>query len=124
MTVTLTLRRIDPARAYALVVGLFLLVRAVTTLAGGASFALPGDGWRAAAQLAVASMLLACGPRHRTARIAALATAVLYTAETVLGSLDGTTILGAIPVDTRDMIVHPALAVLAYAAYFASRSRP
>ena len=38
-------------RWYCVAVGLFLGIRAITTLAAGASFAVPGDGWRSLFQL-------------------------------------------------------------------------
>ncbi|MET7770522.1 hypothetical protein [Nocardia sp. NPDC005366] len=113
MNTELPTRRSKPTAAqwYCLVVGLFLLVRAVTTLVGDAEFTLPGSGWRATLQLVVAVVLLA-GLRAAPVPVV-IGVGVLYAAETVLGFLGGGAILGVIPVDMRDRIVHPSLALIA-----------
>jgi hypothetical protein len=98
---------------YSLLVGVFLLTRGVSTLAGGADFARPGDGWRAVLQLLVALVLLGCLTRRAGARVAVVAVGALYAAEAIIGNTDGHDILGVIPVDSRDKIVHPTLALLA-----------
>jgi hypothetical protein len=107
------LRAITGPQWYCLLIGLFLLIRGASTLLAGASFAAPGDGWRASLQLAVAAVLAYGLVRRPAARIAVLAVGVLYTAETTLGLVNGRDILGLIPIDMRDKIVHPVIAVLA-----------
>jgi hypothetical protein len=103
--------RRPPARWYAIVVGAFLAIRALSTLVAGASFATPGDGWRAVFQLFVAAaLLLALSTRFSTARTD-FAVGVLYVLVTVLGLVDGHDVLGVIPVDSRDKVVHPLIAV-------------
>ncbi|MFI2281192.1 hypothetical protein [Nocardia beijingensis] len=99
------------AQWYCLIVGAFLLVRSVTTLITGAEFTLPGSGWRACLQLVVALTLLV-GLRLRPLTVVT-AVGALYALETLLGILGGGEILGVIPVDMRDRIVHPTLAVSA-----------
>jgi hypothetical protein len=122
-------RRASAAHYYAVLVGLFLGVRGITTMAGGPSFARPGDGWRALGQLIVAAVLfaglLSARPGSRAILVrAVLAIGVLYAAETALGFVNGHDILGVIPVDTRDKtVVHPLIAVLGFAAAMATSRR-
>jgi hypothetical protein len=99
-------------RWYGAAVGLFLGVRSVTTLAAGASFAVPGDGWRSLFQLVAVAILAAGIASPRAARITVAAVTVIYLLATVSELVNGTTLLGAIPVDMRDRIVHPLIAVL------------
>lgn len=100
-------------RWYCLVVALFLGARATSTLATGASFGLPGDGWRSVWQLAMVAVLATGIARPRAAGAAAGVVGLIYATATGLEALHGTDLLGAVPVDTRDRIVHPLLAGLA-----------
>lgn len=99
-------------RWYAVAAGLFLGIRAITTLAAGASFAVPGDGWRSLFQLAAVAILAAGIASPRAARTAVAAVTVIYLLATVSELVNGTTLLDAIPVDMRDRIIHPLIAVL------------
>jgi hypothetical protein len=114
-----TCRRLAQAttatRCYCLGIGLFLLIRGTSTITTGASYRLPGDGWRAILQLTLAALLLAAISSRTRARNAVIAVGVIYAGQTLLG-LHRHNILGIIPVDTRDHIVHPALAILALIA--------
>ena len=105
-------------RWYGVAVGGFLFVRAISTLAGGASFAVPGTGWRSLFQLAAVAILVAGIVRPKAMRIAVAAVTVIYLLATVSELVNGTTLLGAIPVDMRDRIVHPLIAILGAAALF------
>jgi hypothetical protein len=107
------LGRYSPAQWYAALVAAFLAVRAITTLAAGAAFGAPGDGWRAVFQLCVACVLLASVRARAGAARAVLGVGVLYLIVTVLGLLNGHDILGVIPVDGRDKVVHPLLGLTA-----------
>jgi hypothetical protein len=109
-----------PARCFCLAIGLFLLIRGASTLTAGAGFGLPGDGWRAALQLALATLLLAAIARRETARTAVIVVGLVYAAQTLLG-IHMHDVLGIIPVDSRDRIVHPAIAILALVAVFGTR---
>lgn len=100
-------------RWYCLAVALFLGVRAILTLAIGASFDLPGDGWRSVWQLVLVLVLSVGIARPRGARAAAAVVGVVYAMATGLEVLHGTDLLGAVPVDMRDRFVHPLLAGLA-----------
>jgi hypothetical protein len=86
-----------------------LVLRATTTLASGASFATPGDGWRAVWPLLAAGLLVAGLVERR----AVGAFGVMYAIATGLELIDGSHLLGLIPVDHRDRIVHPVAAVVA-----------
>jgi len=110
-------------RWYAVAVGLFLGIRAVTTLAAGASFAVPGDGWRSVFQLVAVAVLAAGIARPGAARAAVAAVTVTYLLATAWEVSGGATLLGAIPVDMRDRLVHPLIAVLGAAALLIGRRR-
>jgi hypothetical protein len=105
-------------RWYAVAVGGFLFVRAISTLAGGASFAVPGTGWRSLFQLVAVAILVAGLVRPRAMRAAVAAVTVIYLLATVSEPVNGTILLGAVPVDMRDRIVHPLIAILGAAALF------
>ena len=60
-------------RWYAVAVGGFLFVRAISTLAGGASFAVPGTGWRSLFQLVAVAILVAGLVRPKAMRAAVAA---------------------------------------------------
>jgi len=105
-------------RWYAVAVGGFLFVRAISTLAGGASFAVPGTGWRSLFQLVAVAILVAGLVRPRAMRAAVAAVTVIYLLATVSELVNGTVLLGAIPVDMRDRIVHPLIAILGAAALY------
>lgn len=94
----------------------FLMARAGTTLVAGASFATPGDGWRSLWQLALAALLIVGIADARLTRWTVGIVGIVYAASTGLELLDGSHLLGVIPVDMRDRIVHPLLAVLAAGA--------
>jgi hypothetical protein len=109
-----------PARRYCLGIGLFLLIRGGSTLTGGAGYGLPGDGWRAILQLLLATLLLAATTRRATARNAVIVVGLIYAAQTLLG-IHMHDLLGIIPLDSRDSIVHAAIAILALMAVVTTR---
>ena len=105
-------------RWYGVAVGGFLLVRAISTLAGGASFAVPGTGWRSLFQLIAVAILVAGLVRPKAMRGPVAAVTVIYLLAAVSELVNGTVLLGAIPVDMRDRIVHPLIAILGAAALY------
>jgi Domain of unknown function (DUF4383) len=113
---------VTPARCFCVGIGLFLLVRGGTTLIGDAGFGLPGDGWRAILQLVLATLLLAATTRRSAARTAVIVVGLVYAAQTLL-AIGRHDVLGVIPVDSRDHIVHPAIAILALAVVLAASRR-
>jgi hypothetical protein len=110
-------------RWYGVAVGLFLGIRSLTTLAGGASFAVPGDGWRSVFQLVAVAILAAGVARPRATRAAVAAVTVIYLLATLSELVNGTVLLGAVPVDMRDRIVHPLIALLGAIALVIARRR-
>lgn len=108
-------------RWYCVAIALFLGIRAVTTMAAGASFAVPGDGWRAVFQLAATVILVAGIASPRATRVAAMTVTVIYLLASVSELVDGTVLLGAVPVDMRDRIVHPLIAVAGVVALVIGR---
>ncbi|HET7016170.1 MAG TPA: hypothetical protein VFI65_19775 [Streptosporangiaceae bacterium] len=105
-------------RWYGVAVGGFLLIRATSTLAGGASFSVPGTGWRSLFQLVAVAILVVGIVRPKVMRIAVAAVTVIYLLATVSELVNGTVLLGAIPVDMRDRVVHPLIAILGAAALY------
>jgi hypothetical protein len=91
-----------------------------TALNGNADGALQGDtflgfevnGWHNLVHLASGLFLLAMFRRHRTARPAALLFGVVYGTVTVIGMIDGNDVLGFMPVNAADNILHLALSAL------------
>src|SRR5262249_48421880 len=110
-------------RWYCVAIGLFLGVRAVSTLAAGASFAVPGDGWRSLFQLVAVVILAAGAVSPRVTRAAVAAVTAIYLLATVSELVNGTTLLGAIPVDMRDRLVHPLIALLGAVVLVIGRRR-
>ena len=110
-------------RWYCVAVALFLGVRATSTLAKGASFELPGDGWRSVWQLAMVAVLAVGIARPRAARTAAAVVGLTYATATGLEVFHGTDLVGAVPVDMRDRVVHPLLAGLAMFCLLLGRRR-
>jgi hypothetical protein len=110
-------------RWYCVVVGVFLTVRAVTTLAAGAAFGLPGDGWRAVWQLGLVALLLTGAAWPRATLPAVAAVGVVYALATGVEAFHGTDLFGVVPVDMRDRIVHPLLAIVAAVSLLLARRR-
>jgi hypothetical protein len=118
--------RFGPAGWYLLAVAGVFGVRAITTLVGGATWGLPGTGWRSVWQLLVVAVALAGLVAHRRIVGAVAVIGAVYALASVLELADGGVLVGAIPVDMRDRLVHPAVALLAVAvlaAALASRRR-
>jgi hypothetical protein len=108
-------------RWYCVAMALFLGVRAITTLAAGASFAVPGDGWRAAFQLAAVAVLVAGVARPSLTRASVVTVTVIYLLASVSELVNGAVLLGAVPVDMRDRIVHPLIALVGAVALIIGR---
>jgi hypothetical protein len=76
----------------------------------GASFATPGDGWRATQQLLTATLLLLAHRDHVLAYRVLIPFALYYSVLSVVGDINGHEAFGLVPVDGRDLIVHPLYA--------------
>lgn len=108
---------------FAALLATFLAIRATTTLAAGASFALPGDGWRSVWQLAVVAVLVGGLAVRPALRAAVGLVAVVYLGATAIELVTPDALFGVIPVDMRDRIVHPLVGVLGAAAVVAGAGR-
>ncbi|ORW93860.1 hypothetical protein AWB92_11970 [Mycobacterium sp. IEC1808] len=98
-------------------------MRATSTLVAGASFSLPGDGWRSVWQLATVVVLAVGIAYRRVAFAAALAVGLVYAVVTGLEAFHGTDLMGVVPVDMRDRIVHPLLGGFALFCVLLGRRR-
>jgi uncharacterized protein DUF4383 len=108
------------------VVGLlgFLAEATFDTSAGSDPGALDGEnfilfevnGWHNVVHIASGLFLLALAGKHRTARTAALSFGAIYGVVTVIGLIDGHDVLGLVPVNPADNVLHILLTVAALAA--------
>lgn len=108
---------------YAALLAAFLTIRATTTLLAGASFELPGDGWRSVWQLVVVAVLAGGLIASPLLRPAVTLVAVVYLGASAIELVTPDALLGAIPVDMRDRIVHPLVGILGVAAALAGGRR-
>ena len=112
------------------VVGLlgFLAEATFDTSAGSDPGAVDGEnfilfevnGWHNIVHIASGLFLLALAGKHRTARTAALAFGAIYGVVTVIGLINGHDVLGVIPVNPADNVLHILLTVAALAAGLSS----
>ena len=123
----------SPAQIFCLVVGAtlvlvgllgFLAESKFDTSTGGDPGALDGEnfiifevnGWHNVVHLASGLFLLALMRRHDSARLAALAFGAIYGVVTLIGLIDGHDVLGLLPVNPADNVLHLLLTVAAFAA--------
>jgi Domain of unknown function (DUF4383) len=107
------------------VVGLlgFLAEATFDTSAGSDPGALDGEnlvlfevnGWHNIVHIVSGAFLLALSGKHRTARTAALAFGAIYGVVTIIGLVDGHDVLGVIPVNPADNVLHILLTAAALA---------
>jgi hypothetical protein len=106
----------------------FLAEASFDTSAGGDPGAVDGqnlilfevNGWHNVVHILSGAFLLALSGRHRTARTAALAFGGIYAVVTVIGLIDGHDVLGLIPINPADNLLHILLTVAALAAGLSS----
>jgi hypothetical protein len=79
------------------------------------------NGWHNLVHIASGLLLLSAFRRNRTARTIALVFGVLYGIVTLIGLIDGNDVLGFIPVNPADNILHLVLSATAILAALASR---
>ena len=116
--------RRTPAQWYCLLAGLALLLAGIFGFISDSSFD-TGDGLQGGSFLGfevnaihnlvhVASglVLIAASPRRGSARAVALAFGLVYGAVALIGLIDGSDVLGLIPVNSADNVLHIALAAL------------
>jgi Domain of unknown function (DUF4383) len=115
-------RRPGPAQAYCALAGLVLLVAGIAGFFVEPSFSEAGtrdelivfdvNGWHNLVHVATGLLLLAAAPSATGARVVAVAFGVVYGAVAVIGLIDGSDILGLLPTNTADNVLHIALAAL------------
>jgi hypothetical protein len=126
-------RRRTPAQWYCLLAGLALLLAGALGFIVDATFDtganIQGDklvlfevnAWHNLVHLASGLFLLAMSPKRATARTAAIAFGVVYGIVTIIGLIDGDTVLGLLPVNPADNVLHIALSALGLVTGLMSR---
>ena len=125
-----------PAQLYCLLAGIALLGAGIFGFIADATFdtgrnqagELDGDsflgfevnGWHNLVHLASGILLLASFARRAAAKTVALTFGIVYGAVAVIGLIDGDDVLGLIPVNAADNILHIALAAVGILAALAS----
>src|SRR5918994_2440295 len=128
-------RRRTPAQWYCLLAGLSLLLAGILGFFADASFdtgdGIQGDellsifevnGIHNLIHLASGVLLLAASPKRASARAVAIAFGVVYGVVTIIGLIDGETVLGLLPVNPADNVLHIALSALGLISGFMSRA--
>jgi hypothetical protein len=122
----------SPAQLYALLFGITLLAVGIIGFFVDSSFGrgsnVHGDdliifevnGWHNLVHIASGLAGIALSRRPDSARLFALGFGAVYLAVTIWGFVDGNDVIGLIPVNTADNILHLAIAGLGLAAGFAS----
>jgi len=127
-------RRRTPAQWYCLLAGLSLLLAGILGFIVDSNFD-TGNGINGGKLLSifevngihnlvhVASglLLLAASPKRASAKTIAIAFGLVYGVVTIIGLIDGKDVLGLIPVNSADNVLHIALSVLGLVAGFMSR---
>lgn len=128
--------RYTPAQIYALVFGATLLLVGILGFIANASFGAGGDvngsdfiifevnGWHNLVHIASGLVGLALWRSPTSARTFALAFGAVYAIVTLLGFVDGNDVLGLIPVDAADNVLHLAISAAGILAGLASTAHP
>src|SRR3954468_22434271 len=126
----------SPAQIYALVFGAVLLIAGIIGFFYSAAFGSPGkvdgvlgildvNGWHNVVHILSGAAGLALMGTAAGARAYAIGLALVYAVVAIWGFAigDGESILGFLPVNTEDNVLHALIAVAGYAAFFASAPR-
>ena len=128
--------RYTPAQIYALVFGVTLLLVGILGFIANASFGAGSDvsgsdfiifevnGWHNLVHIASGLVGLALWRSATTARTFALAFGAVYAVVTLWGFVDGNDVLGLIPVDAADNVLHLAIAAAGILTGLASTTQP
>ncbi|MEA2373976.1 MAG: hypothetical protein QOD53_439 [Thermoleophilaceae bacterium] len=122
----------SPAQLYALIIGATLVIAGIIGFFYSSSFGSPGrtddvfgilsvNGWHNVVHIASGALgLLALS--YAASRKYALGLALVYTVVTVWGVIigNGESILGLVPVNTEDTVLHAIIALAGFAAYAAT----
>ena len=124
----------SPAQAFCGLVGGVLILAGILGFFGDSSFGGPDErgtflgldvnGWHNMVHIATGLLLLVGAPNATLARVACLAFGLTYALVALLGWLDGSDVLGLIPIDGADNVLHSVLAVLALLAAAAPAPAP
>jgi hypothetical protein len=125
-----------PAQVFALVIGAVLVVAGIIGFFYSSAFGSPGkvdgvlgildvNGWHNVVHILSGAAGLALMGTAAGARAYAIGLAVVYTLVAIWGFAigDGESILGFLPVNTEDNVLHALIAVAGYGAYAASAPR-
>jgi len=124
----------SPARVFAAVVGTVLVLAGLLGFAadsafdtgdvdGGLLLGLEVNGWHNVVHVLSGLLLLSALGSDRRARSVVRLFGVTYLLVTVVGLIDGEDVLGLLPVNAADNVLHAALAVLALLAAARSKDR-
>jgi Domain of unknown function (DUF4383) len=125
-----------PAQLYALLFGITLLAVGILGFIADASFDAGSNvqgsdfiifevnGWHNLVHIASGIAGIALSRRSDSARLFALGFGAVYLLVTIWGFVDGNDVLGLIPVDTADNVLHLAIAALGIGAGLASSPSP
>ena len=125
---------LTPAQLYCLLAGLALLLAGVFGFIADATFDTAGgddlqgdsflgfevNGWHNLVHIATAALLLAAHRARTAAKTVALVFGITYGAVAVIGLIDGNDVLGLIPVNAADNVLHIALSLVGILAALAS----
>src|SRR3954451_715904 len=127
-------RRRTPAQWYCLLAGLSLLLAGIVGFLAESSFTTGGgidgdkllsifevNGIHNLVHIASGLVLLAASSKRASARTVAIAFGLVYGVVTIIGLIDGKDVLGLIPVNPADNILHIALTALGLISGFMSR---
>lgn len=87
---------------------------------GDTLFGLEVNGWHNLVHAASGLFLLAMASKRASARVASIAFGLIYAVVTVIGLVDGSDILGILPVNGADNVLHIVLTITALAAGLSS----
>ena len=118
-----------PAQLYSLIFGVTLLLAGVLGFIADASFGNLGsdvngdklvvfevNGWNNLVHIASGVVGLAMAGKPSSARLFALGFGAVYLLVTLIGLIDGNSVLGLLPVNSADNLLHAAIALAGIAA--------
>jgi Domain of unknown function (DUF4383) len=125
----------SPAQVFCLVIGATLVIVGIvgffaesafdtgSNVQGSDLIIFEVNGWHNIVHLASGLFLLALAGTHETARVAALLFGAVYAVVTVIGLIDGNDVIGLLPINAADNVLHLLLTVAAFAAALAPVTR-
>jgi hypothetical protein len=129
----------SPAQLFALVVGATLVVAGILGFFYNSSFAVDGDvksdavlgildvnAWHNLVHLGSGALGLAVARSYTSSRLYAVGLGAVYTVVAIWGFVigDGEAILGVVPINTEDNVLHALIAVASFGAYAATPAEP